>query len=176
MMAEVSQNGAAELAPSMTTQCKPSYDAPQQSLIARLEAMHEKIFRRLISLIKPLAGASALLDLLQRRSIPFAIATNGDAKQTRNLLRRVTEIENFPIVTGDDVETAKPAPDLFEIAISKLAKTPRDCFIVGGSVCYVLAGRRISSSVIALRSGGFDAHELQESEAYRVYVDPLELA
>jgi hypothetical protein len=39
-----------------------------------------------------------------------------------------------------------------------------------------LAGRRMKASVVALRTGGFDGHELQGSGAYRVYGDPLELS
>jgi hypothetical protein len=34
----------------------------------------------------------------------------------------------------------------------------------------------MKASVIALRTGGFDGHDLQESGAYRVYDDPLELS
>jgi phosphoglycolate phosphatase-like HAD superfamily hydrolase len=48
--------------------------------------------------------------------------------------------------------------------------------IHGDSVWDVLAGRRMKASVVALRTGGFDGHELQESGAYRVYADPLELS
>jgi hypothetical protein len=34
----------------------------------------------------------------------------------------------------------------------------------------------MNAAVVALRSGGFDGHELQESGAYRVYTDALELS
>jgi phosphoglycolate phosphatase-like HAD superfamily hydrolase len=74
------------------------------------------------------------------------------------------------------VDAAKPAPDLFELAASKLEKDPMECFVVGDSIWDVLAGRRMKAAVIALRTGGFDGHELQESGAYRVYADPLELS
>jgi phosphoglycolate phosphatase-like HAD superfamily hydrolase len=92
------------------------------------------------------------------------------------LLHRVTEKVDFPIVTADDVQAAKPAPDLFELAAQKLERAPNDCFIVGDSVWDVLAGRRMNASVVAVRSGGFDGHELQEAGAYRVYADALELS
>ena len=80
------------------------------------------------------------------------------------------------MVTADDVASARPAPDLFELAAEKLEKDPAECFVVGDSVWDVLAGRRMKASVVALRTGGFDRHELQESGAYRVYTDPLELS
>jgi HAD superfamily hydrolase (TIGR01509 family) len=147
-----------------------------KSLVSRLEAAHTNVFRRMIPAIEPLPGATELLKVLKRRSIPFAVATSGDARQTKSLLRRVIDDIEFPVVTAEDVQIAKPAPDLFELAASKLEKTANDCFIVGDSVWDVLAGRRMNASVVALRSGGFDGHELQESGAYRVYSDPRELS
>jgi HAD superfamily hydrolase (TIGR01509 family) len=146
------------------------------SMIRRLESAHAKRFERLIREITPLPGAGDLLKRLKRRSIPFAIATSGDAKQTKRLLGRIAGRPACPVVTADDVSAAKPAPDLFELAASKLEKEPEDCFVVGDSVWDVLAGRRMKAAVVALRSGGFDGHELQESGAYRVYADPLELS
>jgi phosphoglycolate phosphatase-like HAD superfamily hydrolase len=80
------------------------------------------------------------------------------------------------VITADDVAAAKPAPDLFELAASKLGKDPGDCFVVGDSVWDVLAGRRMKAAVVALRSGGFDRNELHEAGAYRVYSDPQELS
>ena len=145
------------------------------ALVRHLETAHAKRFTGMIRQIVPLPGSSQLLKALKRRSIPFAIATSGDAKLTNALLKRIVDVPSCPVVTADDVESAKPAPDLFELAASKLEKELADCFVVGDSVWDVLAGRRMKASVVALRTGGFDGHELQESGAYRVYADPLEL-
>ena len=145
-------------------------------LIRRLEAAHAKYFNRLIGQIDPFPGSLPLLKQLKRRSIPFAIATSGEAKVTHRLLKRIVGMPACPVITADDVDAAKPAPDLFEVAASRLEKEPHDCFVVGDSLWDVLAGRRMRASVVALRTGGFDSHELQESGAYRVYADPFELS
>jgi HAD superfamily hydrolase (TIGR01509 family) len=147
-----------------------------KKFVAHLEAAHAKQFHKLSRNIEPLPGSNLLLRSLRRRSIPFAVATSGHSQQTMLLLHRVTEKVDFPIVTADDVQAAKPAPDLFELAAQKLERAPNDCFIVGDSVWAVLAGRRMNASVVAVRSGGFDGHELQEAGAYRVYADALELS
>jgi HAD superfamily hydrolase (TIGR01509 family) len=144
-------------------------------LIERLESTHQKHFDRFIGRIDPLPGATQLLRHLEKRSIPFAIATSGSAGQTKRLLARIPNRPDCPILTADDVQAAKPAPDLFQLAAQKLDREPGDCFVVGDSVWDVLAARRLKSAAIALRTGGFDAHELQESGAYRVYADPREL-
>jgi HAD superfamily hydrolase (TIGR01509 family) len=146
------------------------------ALIARLEASHHKHFDRLINRVDPLPGAGDLLRLLQKRSIPFAIATSGAAAQTKRLLSRIPHRPDCPVVTADDVQAAKPAPDLFSVAAQKLEREPGDCFIVGDSVWDVLAARRMKAAAVALRTGGFDGNELQGSGAYRVYADPRELA
>jgi HAD superfamily hydrolase (TIGR01509 family) len=146
------------------------------ALITRLEATHQKHFDRLIGRIDALPGSAKLLRLLHRKSIPFAIATSGSAGQTKRLLARIPNRPECAVVTADDVEAAKPAPDLFELAAQKLEREPTDCFIVGDSVWDVLAGRRMKAAVVALRTGGFDGHELRESGAYRVYTDPRELS
>ena len=146
------------------------------AIVARLEAAHKKHFDRLISRIDELPGAGDLLRLLKRRSIPFAVATSGDAGQTKRLLARIPNRPDCPVVTADDVNAAKPAPDLFHLAAQRLEREPGDCFIVGDSVWDVLAGRRMKAAVVALQSGGFASHELQASGAYRVYADPAELA
>jgi HAD superfamily hydrolase (TIGR01509 family) len=146
-----------------------------QSLIKRLEARHQKHFDRIINRIDPLPGASELLQLLKKKSIPFAIATSGAAAQTKRLLARIPNRPDCPVLTTDDVEAAKPAPDLFYLAAQKLEREPGDCFVVGDSVWDILAARRMKAAAVALRTGGFDGHELQESGAYRVYADPLEL-
>ncbi len=147
-----------------------------QSFIKRLEVVHQRHFDRMISRIEGLAGASDLLRLLEKKSIPFAIATSGAERQTKRLLARLPSRPDCPILTADDVEAAKPAPDLFRLAAQKLEREPGDCFVVGDSVWDVLAACRMKAAAVALRTGGFDGHELQESGAYRVYADPRELS
>jgi HAD superfamily hydrolase (TIGR01509 family) len=146
------------------------------AVIDRLEAAHKKHFDRLIRRVDPFPGTIALLKLLQKESIPFAIATSGAAGQTKRLLARIPDRPTCPVITADDVEAAKPAPDLFHLAAQRLEREPGDCFIVGDSVWDVLAARRMKAAAVALRTGGFDGHELQESGAYRVYADPGELS
>jgi HAD superfamily hydrolase (TIGR01549 family) len=147
-----------------------------QALITRLEATHQKLFDRMIGRIDALAGAGELLRLLERRSVPFAIATSGEAGQTKRLLARISNRPDCPILTADDVETAKPAPDLFRLAAQKLEREPEDCFVVGDSIWDVLAARRMKAAAVAVQTGGFDGQELQGAGAYRVYADLRELS
>jgi beta-phosphoglucomutase-like phosphatase (HAD superfamily) len=84
-----------------------------RALIGRLESGHSKRFTRPIRDIAPRPGAANLLKQLKRRSIPFAIATSGNGRQTRRVLRRVVGLPECPVITADDLAAGKPA-HLFE--------------------------------------------------------------
>lgn len=155
---------------------KDSGNSPSKTFIRRLEKAHDVRFGELVREVTPLPGALQLFKQLKRRTIPFAIATSGQAKQTKRLLRCHAGLPPCPVITADDVDSAKPAPDLFELAAGKLGREPMECFVVGDSIWDVLAGRRMNASVVALRTGRFGGQELQQSGAYRVYADPLELS
>jgi phosphoglycolate phosphatase-like HAD superfamily hydrolase len=79
------------------------------------------------------------------------------------------------VVTHDDVQRAKPDPDLFLEAARRLGHPIEDTMIVGDSVWDLLAARRARGLGIGLQSGGYGRDELQAAGAYRVYDDPADL-
>ena len=83
--------------------------------------------------------------------------------------------EDTPIVTRDQVRYAKPDPDLFLAAASRLGVDPRDSMVVGDSVWDLLAARRARALGVGLLSGGYGRDELERAGAYRVYADPADL-
>jgi phosphoglycolate phosphatase-like HAD superfamily hydrolase len=80
-----------------------------------------------------------------------------------------------PIVTRDQVEHAKPDPDLFLAAAEQLGVPIADSVVVGDSVWDLLAARRARALGVGLLSGGYGQEELERSGAYRVYQDPADL-
>ena len=81
----------------------------------------------------------------------------------------------MPIVTRDQVQHAKPDPDLFLAAANRLNADIRNSFVVGDSVWDLLAARRAGALGIGLLSGGYGQDELIAAGAYRVYQDPHDL-
>jgi beta-phosphoglucomutase-like phosphatase (HAD superfamily) len=79
----------------------------------RLERKHDSRFCPVIPHLEPLPGANQLMRHLSRHGIRFAIASTGGQEQTSLLLKRLALPAGTPIVTGDDVEKAKPSPRLF---------------------------------------------------------------
>ncbi len=141
----------------------------------RIQGWHKEAFHRMASRVRPLPGALELLALLSRMKVPHAIATSGhmeSAKPTLNVLKLGPDV---PIITRDDVERAKPDPDLFLAAAKRLGRPIEECIVVGDSVWDQLAARRARALCVGLLSGGYGEEELTRAGAYRVYQDPLDL-
>jgi phosphoglycolate phosphatase-like HAD superfamily hydrolase len=80
-----------------------------------------------------------------------------------------------PIVTRDQVEHAKPDPDLFLAAADRLGVSIEESIVIGDSVWDLLAARRARALGVGLLSGGYGQDELERAGAYRVYQDPADL-
>ena len=127
--------------------------------LEKLEKKHDILFRRLISRLAPLPGANELLKHLARQQVRIAIATTGGQAQTSSLLKRLELPRKIEIVTGDDVEKAKPSPDIFVAAAQRLQIAIGDCIVVGDSAWDMLAaGRKSALGVVAGASGTGSAH------------------
>jgi beta-phosphoglucomutase-like phosphatase (HAD superfamily) len=91
--------------------------------------------------VKP--GFEWLVELLNRRQIPFCLATNSDRSNTLECLRLAGIPDCFPeIVSRDDVARAKPAPDLFLEAAKRLHAAPGNCLVLEDSAIGIHAARR----------------------------------
>ena len=141
----------------------------------QLEQAHDSRFAKSIPHLDPLPRAEDLLKHLDHCRVPIAIATTGNRKQTSLLLKRLRLPRGMKIVTGDEVEKAKPSPDIFIAAAQKLKVDISDCLVVGDSVWDVLAAGRKRALPVSLLSGGYGGDELERAGAFRVYDDPLDM-
>jgi HAD superfamily hydrolase (TIGR01509 family) len=137
---------------------------------------HAEAYRELGRWVRVLPGAVALLGHLTEAQIPWAIATSGrmaSAKFTLDLLG--VRPERDIVVTRDDVHRAKPDPDLFVAAATRLNTDIESAVIVGDSIWDMLAAQRAGALGVGLLSGGYGQDELERSGAIRVYEDPADL-
>jgi phosphoglycolate phosphatase-like HAD superfamily hydrolase len=79
------------------------------------------------------------------------------------------------VITREDVAHAKPDPDLFLAAATRLGVDIMHSIVVGDSVWDLLAAQRAPALGVGLLSGGYGREELQQAGAYRVYEDPRDL-
>jgi HAD superfamily hydrolase (TIGR01509 family) len=141
----------------------------------RLRRLHAEAYARLVGSIHPLPGAIELLQYLTAAGVPWAIATSGRMESARPTLDMLKVPAHVPIVTRDQVEHAKPDPDLFLAAAERLNIAISDSVVVGDSVWDLLAARRARALGVGLLSGGYGQDELERAGAYRVYQDPADL-
>jgi beta-phosphoglucomutase-like phosphatase (HAD superfamily) len=136
---------------------------------------HREGYLRRASSLSALPGANELLSVLAARGAPFAIATSSSGTVAAAGLALLDLPAGVPVVTRDQVERAKPDPDLFLAAAGRLGVSLTGCFVVGDSVWDLLAAQRAGALGIGLLSGGYGQQELEAAGAYRVYNDPADL-
>jgi HAD superfamily hydrolase (TIGR01509 family) len=141
----------------------------------RLAQLHEEAYARLRPQVRVLPGALDLLACLSRAGVPWAIATSGRPASAQPMLALLKLGLDVPVITRDQVERAKPDPDLFLAAAKRLGVLATDSVVVGDSVWDLLAARRASAIGVGLLSGGYGQDELERAGAYRVYQDPADL-
>jgi len=146
---------------------------PQEA--ARLLDLHAEAFLRITPPPRPLPGARELLAYLTQARVPWAIATSGRMATAAPALVALDVPDGVPIVTRDQVEHAKPDPDLFLAAARRLNVSMATSVVVGDSVWDLLAARRAQALGVGLLSGGYGQDELERAGAYRVYDDPAGL-
>lgn len=148
---------------------------PGDRIIAKLDKFHKVYFEKTLPSVRPLPGAALLLKALTRRKIPWAIATGGDKRTVSKMIRPLGVPASAPIITADDVDQAKPEPDVFLVAARRLGIALSDCIVVGDSVWDLLGARRAKAIGVGLLCGGSGSAELEQAGAYRVYKNPADL-
>jgi HAD superfamily hydrolase (TIGR01509 family) len=146
---------------------------PEQATAIR--RVHAEAYARQVSQVRPLPGARDLLAYLTKIGIPWAIGTSGRMESAQPMLDMLRIPAGVPVVTRDQVEHAKPDPDLFLAGAERLGVSVKDSVVVGDSVWDLLAARRARALGIGLLSGGYGEEELERAGAYRVYQDPADL-
>ena len=87
---------------------------------ARPLRLHAEAYLQQVSEVRILPGASELLACLSRAGVPWAIATSGRLDSARPMLELLRLGPGVPVITRDEVQHAKPDPDLFLAAAQRL--------------------------------------------------------
>lgn len=97
----------------------------------RMELMSQHIAEHGLETKK---GITQLLDFLDERDIPAAIATATDIRRTEEYLGKVGLLDRFSrIVCAAMVESGKPKPDIYLYAAQQLGLAPGECMALEDS-------------------------------------------
>jgi sugar-phosphatase len=95
-------------------------------------------------------GAAELMEKL--RHSPHAIVTSGSRLAAEARLKYVGLPIPAGLISGDEIQAGKPAPDGYILAARRLGMDPGDCVVIEDSPVGVEAGKAASMRVIAVAS------------------------
>ncbi|PKI51748.1 hypothetical protein CRG98_027911 [Punica granatum] len=102
--------------------------------------------------IKPLPGASRLINHLKGHGIPMALASNSPRACIESKISCQQDWkESFSaIIGGDEVPAGKPSPEIFLEAANRLKMEPSSCLVIEDSLPGVTAGKAAGMEVVAV--------------------------
>jgi len=144
---------------------------------ARAKDLHSRFYRETARLLAPLPGTRRLLDLVAATGLQVVLATSAPEDELA-LLRKVLDQEEIvsAVTSSDDVATAKPEPDIVEVALQRAKVSADRALFVGDSIWDIRAAARAGVECIGFESGGIDVLRLQAEGAVAVYRNPGDLA
>lgn len=144
---------------------------------ARAKDLHSRFYQETAHLLKPLPGTRRLLDLVAATGLQVVFATSAPEDELA-LLRKVLDQEEIvsAVTSSGDVDTAKPKPDIVEVALQRADVEADRAVFVGDSIWDIQAAARAGVECIGVESGGVDRLRLQHEGAVAVYRNPRDLA
>ena len=147
-----------------------------EDVTSRVKELHTTYYRETTGLIRPLAAGRDLLDAVADLGLQVVLATSAPEDELK-ILREVLDREDVvsTVTSSEDVETAKPKPDIVEVALERAGVTAERAVFLGDTVWDVRAASRAGVACIGLRSGGIGQRELEAEGAVAIYEDPRDL-
>lgn len=122
------------------------------------------------------AGSQELLHELAGRGLQVVLATSAPQEEYDMIIEVLDPGDSVSeVTTAEDVEAAKPAPDVIEVALQKAGVRPEDAVMVGDAAWDAQSCVKAGVRCIGVLSGGYGASELRDAGAVAVYDDVAEL-
>ncbi len=159
-----------------TTLVKTLTEGTDDDVRTQAKDLHSKYYKETASLLRPLPGARGLLEAVEKLGVQVVLATSAPDDELA-ILREVLDCDHLvsAMTSSEDVDTAKPCPDIINIALDRAGVEPAHAVFVGDAVWDVEACKRADVVTIALLSGGVSKCELDEAGAHQVFEDALDL-
>lgn len=113
------------------------YDAFQE----RYSEIYKEYVKRNGLPVKP--GLYEILEVLEKKGIPTAVATSSSRENALENLRRAGILEKFQaVITGDMVRAAKPDPEIYQKACESLNIEPEKAMALEDAPKGIIAAKR----------------------------------
>jgi beta-phosphoglucomutase len=120
--------------------------------LIRMYRRKEELFReRLLSDVAAKEGAVELIDSLEESGFLLAVGSSAPPANVTLSLERIGRLESFQaIITGADVTTGKPDPQVFLLAAERAGAEPENCVVIEDSVAGIEAALSARMHAIGL--------------------------
>jgi HAD superfamily hydrolase (TIGR01549 family) len=148
-------------------------DEAEERLGDTIREHESEIFDSMIDDIAAFDGATEFVRELKDRGLTVVLASSGSAEDIERFVELLEIGDLVEVITSDDVDASKPAPDLVEAALERIEGA--ESVMVGDTPYDVEAAERAGIGTIAVLSGGFPEADLREAGAKAIYesVDAL---
>lgn len=117
-------------------------------------------------------GAQELLRELADRGLQVVLATSAPQQEFDMIIEALDPGDTVAeVTTAEDVENAKPAPDVIAVALEKAGVTADEAVMIGDAAWDAESSVNAGVRCIGVLSGGYGAAELRDAGAVAVYDD-----
>jgi len=115
--------------------------------------------------LEPIEGIRALLSDLKHKNIPTAIASSSSRDLIDVVISKFKLQDYFKyILSGEEVEKGKPAPDVYVETAKKLGIPPKDCIVIEDSKNGVLAAKAAGMKCIGFQNINSGNQDLSKAD------------
>lgn len=138
----------------------------------RAKDLHSRYYKETAPLLRPLPGARELLRRVKDLGVQVVLATSAPDDELK-ILRKVLDSDDLvdAVTSSKDVYTAKPKPDIIEVALDRAGVDAAHAVFIGDTVWDVEACERAGVATVAVLSGGVSRGELENAGAKCVFDD-----
>ena len=142
-----------------------------------LKTYREWLFRtEFLPRVTPLPKVREFAEELKRRGIQLALASSAKKNDLEDY-KRIMRVEDLvdDETSADDVDRAKPHPDVFAATLTRLGLKAKDCIALGDTPYDAESAGKAGLRTIGVETGGWTHQELMDAGCVEVYASVAEL-
>lgn len=145
-------------------------------LTEAVKGLHDDHYTELAPRLQILDRATDLVAAIKAHGARVVLATSAP-KQELDRLLELLDIDDdiYAVTSAEDVEKAKPAPDVISVALESGGVEAANAIMIGDAVWDIQAAKTAGVEAIGLLSGGTGEGDLREAGAVEVYADVAHL-
>lgn len=126
--------------------------------------------------LEPMPGFVAFMDYCMMKNLKIAVASSTAKRVIEIILKKIGVLDKFPIiVSGEEVKTGKPAPDIFLEAAGRMKLSPVNCLVIEDSENGVKAAKSAQMFCVGLQNPHSGNQDLSTADMIVKKFDEIKL-